>query len=191
MRRCIFTNGAMERSGGGNRDGRGKHQRGARVADRRRARRRRAAAAAPRHARHRRALDARRPRLGRARRRVLPGVLRVRHERVGPAWTTTARLWDPAAVAVAPAVVELNAVSTDTCELTIRPDLPLTPWWAARVPALLDLARAALDELAEELLWQATRDGVAGAARPAEPIRRRVHRADLQPPRGRNTAPRG
>jgi hypothetical protein len=84
----------------------------------------------------------------------------------GPAWTTNARLWDPSAVAVAAAVVELNAVSHDTCELTIRPDLPLTPWWEARVPVLLEVATAALDELAEELLWQATRDGVsAGKSR--------------------------
>jgi hypothetical protein len=79
----------------------------------------------------------------------------------GPAWTTTARLWDPEAVAVASAVVELTTVSTDTCELAIRPDLPLTPWWEAHAPALLALAQASLEELAEELLWQATRDGVA------------------------------
>jgi hypothetical protein len=78
----------------------------------------------------------------------------------GPAWTTTARLWDPQAVAVALAVVELNAVSTDTCDLVIRPDVPLSPWWAAHTSALLELARTALDELAEELLWQATREGV-------------------------------
>jgi hypothetical protein len=58
-------------------------------------------------------------------------------------------------------VVELNAVSNDTCELTIRSDLPLSPWWGARVPVLTEIARAALDELSEELLWQATRDGVA------------------------------
>jgi hypothetical protein len=81
--------------------------------------------------------------------------------RVGPAWTTSARLWDPEAVAVTSAVVELTAVSTDTCELAIRPDLPLTPWWEAHAPALLALAQASLEELAEELLWQATRDGVA------------------------------
>jgi len=79
----------------------------------------------------------------------------------GPAWTTNARLWDPSAVAVAAAVVELNAVSNDTCELTIRPDLPLTPWWGARMSVLTEIARAALDELSEELLWQATRDGVS------------------------------
>jgi hypothetical protein len=83
----------------------------------------------------------------------------------GPAWTTTARLWDPAAVAVVAAVVELSAVSTDTCELVIRPHLPLTPWWEARRTALLEIARAALDELAEELLWQATRDGVSAGHR--------------------------
>ena len=47
IRRCIFPNGTTERSGGGNRNGRGNHQCGARVADRRRARRRRAGAAAP------------------------------------------------------------------------------------------------------------------------------------------------
>ncbi len=83
----------------------------------------------------------------------------------GPAWTTSARLWDPTAVAVAAAVVELSAVSSDTCELVLRPELPLAPWWEARLPTLVEIAQAALDELAEELLWQATRDGVA-AGRP-------------------------
>jgi len=76
-------------------------------------------------------------------------------------WTTTARLWDPQAVAVVRAVVDLTAVEPDSCELSIRPELPLSPWWSARMPALMDLARAALDELAEELLWHATREGVA------------------------------
>jgi hypothetical protein len=80
---------------------------------------------------------------------------------VGPAWTTTVRLWDPAAVAVALAVVELSAVSTDSCELAIRADVPLSPWWAAHRSALVDLAGSTVEELAQELLWQATRDGVA------------------------------
>jgi len=73
-----------------------------------------------------------------------------------PAWTTSARLWDPEAVAMVHAVVEVNAIATDECELVIRPDQPLAPWWQARVPALLDLARAAVDELAEEMLWHAS-----------------------------------
>ena len=78
-----------------------------------------------------------------------------------PAWTTTARLWDPAAVAMARAVVELTAASADTCLLTARPETPLAPWWAARMPELLGLAMATLDELAEELLWHATRDSAS------------------------------
>jgi len=77
-----------------------------------------------------------------------------------PTWTTTARLWDPQAVAVVRAVVDLTVVEPDTCELSIRPNLPISPWWSARMPALLDLARAMLDELAEELLWHATRESV-------------------------------
>jgi hypothetical protein len=78
-----------------------------------------------------------------------------------PTWTATARLWDPQAVAVVRAVVDLTVVEPDACELSIRPNLPLSPWWSARMPALLDLARAALDELGEELLWHATREGLA------------------------------
>jgi len=77
-----------------------------------------------------------------------------------PAWTTTARLWDTDGLAVIHAVVELSVVGPDTCELIIRPELPLTPWWAARGPMLEALAQAALDELGEELLWHATRVGV-------------------------------
>jgi hypothetical protein len=79
----------------------------------------------------------------------------------GPAWTTTARLWDPAAVAVAHAVVELSTISSDECELTIRPDATVMTWWSDREVMLVEIARAALDELAEELLWYATRPGVA------------------------------
>jgi hypothetical protein len=77
-----------------------------------------------------------------------------------PTWTAASRLWDPQAVAVVRAVVGLTVIEPDTCELSIRPNLPLSPWWSSRMPALLELARAALDELAEELLWHATREGL-------------------------------
>ena len=77
-----------------------------------------------------------------------------------PTWTASARLWDPAAIAVVRAVVVLTVVGPDGCELSIRPELPLARWWSARMPALLGLAQAALDELGEELLWHATREGV-------------------------------
>jgi hypothetical protein len=78
-----------------------------------------------------------------------------------PTWTTTARLWDAEALAVVRAVVDLTVTGPDSCEVSIRPNLPLAPWWSSRLPALVDLARAALDELAEELLWHATRGGIA------------------------------
>jgi hypothetical protein len=78
-----------------------------------------------------------------------------------PAWNTTARLWDTDGVAMVHVVMELRSVAADGCELTLRPEFPLAPWWSARLPALLDLVHATLDEVSEELLWHATRDGVA------------------------------
>ncbi len=78
-----------------------------------------------------------------------------------PAWSSSARLWDPEGIALLPAVVEIRAAAVDTCELILQPATPLAPWWTARIPALLELAHAALDELGEELLWHATRDDVA------------------------------
>ena len=78
-----------------------------------------------------------------------------------PAWSSTARLWDPSGIAMLGAAVEITTAAIDTCELTLRPATDLAPWWTARLPALTDLAHAALDELSEELLWHATRDDVA------------------------------
>ena len=78
-----------------------------------------------------------------------------------PAWSSTARLWDPDGIAMLPAVVEIRADAVDTCEVTLHPVTPVAPWWKSRLPALLDLAHATLDELGEELLWHATRDDVA------------------------------
>ena len=78
-----------------------------------------------------------------------PGVL-------GPVWTTTARLWDPAHLALASATVELEATGADRCQLRLV-TMELTPWWHERARDLAQLMNAALDELAEELLWHATR----------------------------------
>ena len=77
-----------------------------------------------------------------------------------PAWSSTARLWDPEGIALVQMVVEVRAVAVDGCELVVRPSARLAPWWSSRLPALLDLAHATLDELGEELLWHATRDDV-------------------------------
>jgi hypothetical protein len=79
----------------------------------------------------------------------------------GPVWSSTARLWGPDGVAMLAAVAEIRTEAVDTCELVLRPATDLAPWWTARIPVLLDLARAALDELSEELLFHATRDDVA------------------------------
>jgi hypothetical protein len=79
----------------------------------------------------------------------------------GPVWSSTARLWGPVGVAMLAAVAEILTQAVDTCELVLRPATDLAPWWTARLPALLDLAQAALDELGEELLFHATRDDVA------------------------------
>jgi hypothetical protein len=77
----------------------------------------------------------------------------------GPAWTTKARLWSHAGMVVTPATLQLVAIGADEVRLTLEPVLPPP---AGRSPGcdLLDLARAALDELAEELLWHATRAGL-------------------------------
>ena len=44
-----------------------------------------------------------------------------------PAWSSTARLWDPDGIAMLPAVVEIRAEAVDTCELTLRPAAPPAP----------------------------------------------------------------
>ena len=124
------------------------------------------------------ALDARRARLGRARRRLLPGVLRARLDRVGRPGPRRARLWDPDARRRARRPSSSSPRSRPTpASSRIRPDLPLTPWWEARMPALLDLAHATLDELAEELLWHATpRRASPPATSTCSRLRGRVHR---------------
>jgi hypothetical protein len=79
----------------------------------------------------------------------------------GPVWSSTARLWGPDGVAMLAVVAEIRTQAVDSCELVLRPATDLAPWWTARLPTLLDLAHAALDELSEELLFHATRDDVA------------------------------
>jgi hypothetical protein len=78
----------------------------------------------------------------------------------GPVWTTKARLWSHAGMVVTPATLQLVATADDEVRLTLEPVPPPAP--AVRNPSfdLLDLAHAALDELAEELHWHATRAGL-------------------------------
>jgi hypothetical protein len=80
----------------------------------------------------------------------------------GSAWTTPARVWDVSGLAVASVALRLEPIAPDAVELTIEPTNALTPMWQARLPELLDLAHAVVDELSEELLFHATRAGVSG-----------------------------
>jgi hypothetical protein len=86
----------------------------------------------------------------------------VQFTTTGTAWSTTARVWDAAGLAVASVALKLEATSAETIDLTLEPTTALTPWWQTRMPQLLDLAHAAIGELGEELLWHATRAGVSG-----------------------------
>jgi hypothetical protein len=80
-----------------------------------------------------------------------------------PAWVASGRLCDPEQLAAAGIVVEVRVRDAATCTVELRPSGPLGAWWDARLPEFLDLAHAALDELAEELLWHATRGDVTHA----------------------------
>jgi hypothetical protein len=77
-----------------------------------------------------------------------------------PTWSASARLWDARGLVVAGAVVSI-AATTDGGVLTVRPSTALPSWWEVRLGAFLDLLHAVLDEIAEELLWHATRDRIS------------------------------
>jgi hypothetical protein len=74
-----------------------------------------------------------------------------------PTWTTSARLWDSRGLVPAAALVYLTARHADEVELTVRPSERLAIWWEARIETFLDLVHALVDELAEELLFHASR----------------------------------
>jgi hypothetical protein len=74
-------------------------------------------------------------------------------------WKTGARLWSPSGLAVAAAVVYAEAASSDEIVLRLEPTLPPRGWGEQAEP-FTALAECALDELAEELLWHASRAGL-------------------------------
>jgi hypothetical protein len=75
----------------------------------------------------------------------------------GTDWVTTARLWNETGLAMTAATLRLAATSADEVCVTLEPSPNAGGGPAA---AIADLARAALDEFAEELLWHATRAGI-------------------------------
>ncbi len=78
---------------------------------------------------------------------------------LGAHWHTTGRLWDPTGVALAGVTLLLEPAAVDAV-LTLQPRT-LPRWWQSRPGVFGDLARAVIDELAEELLWHAARAGIA------------------------------
>jgi hypothetical protein len=70
----------------------------------------------------------------------------------GSGWTTNARLWSPTGAAVTTATLRLVATDADEVRLSLEPQPE---------PILSELAQAAVDELAEELLWHATHTGIS------------------------------
>jgi hypothetical protein len=74
-------------------------------------------------------------------------------------WKTAARLWSPNGLAVAAAVVHATSLQSDEVVLTLEPTLP-PRGWGDRAEPFATLAESALDELAEELLWHASRAGL-------------------------------
>jgi hypothetical protein len=78
----------------------------------------------------------------------------------GTGWTTAARLWNQSGRAVTAATMQLEAIAADEVRLTLEPNPAPAAAWGNHAEELLDLAHAAIDELAEELLWHAARTGL-------------------------------
>jgi len=74
-------------------------------------------------------------------------------------WATCVRLWNAAGRAVTAATLQLAAAGPDEVSLTLEPTLPPASAWGDDGEDLVELARAAADEFAEELLWHASRAG--------------------------------
>jgi hypothetical protein len=96
--------------------------------------------------------------------------LEVTFARVGdldcgePAFVSTAALWNPRRDACVKVSVSLAPCEERESELTLHPEHTLGEWFAVNLAAYLDLAHAAIEELAQELLYQQTRvrDELAG-----------------------------
>jgi hypothetical protein len=81
----------------------------------------------------------------------------VRH---GPGWTTSVRLWNPNGLAVAAATLRCMPAGADQVCVTLEPTPAAPAVWGDDGADLADLARVALDEFAEELLWHVSRAGL-------------------------------
>ncbi|HEX5614989.1 MAG TPA: hypothetical protein VFZ83_07500 [Acidimicrobiia bacterium] len=74
----------------------------------------------------------------------------------GPvAFAARGRLWDRAHLALAPVAIVISIRTREECEIEARPGA-LAPWWQRHPDQYRRLARAAVEELVQELLWCAT-----------------------------------
>ena len=71
-----------------------------------------------------------------------------------PTFAARGRLWDRAHLALAPIAIVIT-VRDDECDIEARPGV-LAAWWRKHPSQYARLARAAVEELAQELLWCAT-----------------------------------
>ena len=81
----------------------------------------------------------------------------------GETWITIARVWDTTGLVLGQAAIHVRAVSPDEIVLELEPT-SLPPWWQDRIPELVDLLHACMDELSEELLWHAARAGIGATS---------------------------
>ncbi len=85
--------------------------------------------------------------------------IEARFETCAAGWRTVARLRSPDGLDIAAATLLAEPAGADEVALTLRPALPATSW--NELPDGFPLlARCVLDELAEELLWHASREGL-------------------------------
>ena len=77
---------------------------------------------------------------------------------IGPElYVSRALLSDPHGNALATMEVTIGPCAAKESQLELHPAEQIGPWWDAHLSAYLDLAHAALEELAQELLWYHSR----------------------------------
>jgi hypothetical protein len=72
-------------------------------------------------------------------------------------FASAAMLWDPNRTQFATLDVTLSPCDGDESLLELVPAEPIGAWWHEHLSEYLDLAHAAVEELAQELLWQYSR----------------------------------
>jgi hypothetical protein len=72
-------------------------------------------------------------------------------------YVSNALLSDPHGTEIASVEVTLAPCDGNESQLELRPTQAIGPWWDNHISAYLDLAHAAIEELAQELLWYHSR----------------------------------